>query len=305
VEALESRLLLNSTPLIAPSSQPPPRESPTFHAAPAYPGPGAEPAPHIVYLPSGPDQGRAPSGPDFGPRDHLGWSYTAVLTPSIQVICFHQVVIAPVEPTAPVAEPTVSEGAVPALALIERVVEQTPPAAVEASSDSATLRAAGLAQVPPVADVRGADKLLIPVSARGSADPDADAPLSFIRVPVLETPRLAPPGRSGDDENTGSPEAKSPPAPVLLLRPEGAGLLSSGLPFGLAALERAVRALAQVESMASGSGSTLLRYLVLGSWVLGGALICVVARRRRPIPAIALHGSGTLNQSALCEEDLP
>jgi hypothetical protein len=97
------------------------------------------------------------------------------------------------------------------------------------------------------------------------------------------------------------PEAKAalqaiPPA-------EGAGLLPGGLPFGLAALARAVRALTEPEAKAGDRGLILLRWLGLCSWLVGAGLGYLVLRRRSR-PTAALPGPGTLGATTLREEDL-
>jgi hypothetical protein len=109
------------------------------------------------------------------------------------------------------------------------------------------------------------------------------------------------PAQAAREEAFPLPEAKAgpvsdPPAP------ESAGLLTGGLSFGLAALERAVQALLGPDSRTVGR-STLLCWLGLGTWLLGAALACVAARQRRSQLATILLRAGNLGET-LREEEL-
>jgi hypothetical protein len=94
-------------------------------------------------------------------------------------------------------------------------------------------------------------------------------------------------------------------ASVPLPLPQGAGLLDGELPLGLAALERAVRALTGSESTAPSHSTFLLRCVVVGSWLLGAVLAWAVVRRKSQVPEITLNHDGGLGRAVPIEEELP
>ncbi len=103
-------------------------------------------------------------------------------------------------------------------------------------------------------------------------------------------------------------EAAVPQAQAKLtgepLPPEGADLLTQGMSFGLAALDRAVRSLLEPDAGSFGRGQALLRWLGLSTGMVGAALAYIVVRERRTRPSVALPGAGSLGGAPLDEEDL-
>jgi hypothetical protein len=114
-----------------------------------------------------------------------------------------------------------------------------------------------------------------------------------------------PPQRTADEETSTQTDATSEFASVALPLPEGAGLLDGEMPFGLAALERAVRALTGSESTSASDAAVLLRCVVLGSWMLGASLAWAVARRNSALPEIVMDDAYNLGRGVPLEEDLP
>jgi hypothetical protein len=111
--------------------------------------------------------------------------------------------------------------------------------------------------------------------------------------------------RAGEEGGGVSVAGKARQTAELASSPESAGLLTAGLPGDLAALERAIRALAGPPSEAGARGWVLLRWLGLSTWLLGAALAYALARGRGTQPSPGLAGRGHLGPAGLGGEDLP
>jgi hypothetical protein len=191
---------------------------------------------------------------------------------------------------------TASEAAHP-----DRSSQQTPHVATESPIGVGAEQAALLAQGLTGADRRVGEKLLAGFS---NALPTVEVLPGSASARPGGNEASAVPRASGSDRRICEEEIVAPeaiPAPRAEALPaEGAGLLTEGMSFGLATLERAVRAWTQQESSLTGRGVVLLRWLGLCSWALGAALVCIVARRGRSQPLINLHGADNP-----WEEELP
>jgi hypothetical protein len=86
--------------------------------------------------------------------------------------------------------------------------------------------------------------------------------------------------RTTDQDDSALAESVPDLAYAPLPAPERAGLFDGELPFGLAALENAVRALLGSDSSNRSDASFLLRGVVVGTWMMGATLAWTVARRK-------------------------
>jgi hypothetical protein len=186
------------------------------------------------------------------------------------------------------------------------------PAGAAGATDSATVlgRALHSLQGAALTERRVAETSLAGLPFQSPADFNGDLPQAHPLQPVGLAPAvsqaavgLAPPIPSAPGEGT-APQARAEPRPDLSA-PEGAGLLTSGLRLGLGAVDQAVKALLGPAPRSGGDGPALLRWLGVCSWVLGGALAYVVARRRRDLPAVGLRGLGVPGGAPFHEEELP
>lgn len=133
--------------------------------------------------------------------------------------------------------------------------------------------------------------------------PGADA--AGLRRVALEAAASLPRQQRAGAESPVSPHPSGTALPEPLPSPQAAGLLAHGLPFGLAALDRAIRALTEPEGAADYGGSALVHWLGLASWLLGAGLAYAVARGRSSLPAPALLGRGLSEGRDLSPENLP
>jgi hypothetical protein len=120
-------------------------------------------------------------------------------------------------------------------------------------------------------------------------------------VPAIPLEELSRPGPVTQDRTAEGKEASKLESPS----PECAGLLTGRLPFGLEAVERAVRALLEPDSGTRAEGSALLHWLGLPTGLLGAALICAAARWRYRQDTLGLRTARSLADAARPEGRLP
>jgi hypothetical protein len=97
---------------------------------------------------------------------------------------------------------------------------------------------------------------------------------------AMKEPTQAPPQEGAEDHVPLDAEAEARPM-------QGADLLTGGLPSGLAALERALRALTDPETSLGGP-SPLSHRLGVACWVAAAALAYLAARRPGTRPALVV-----------------
>jgi hypothetical protein len=186
--------------------------------------------------------------------------------------------------TAPAADPSLAARASrPAPVTGSEPAPGTTPVPLPVASRDAALPEQRLAQTRP----GGSLGATLPTDLR------LDVPLPLGRGDLAPTPlqrnggaeadaavEEAPSGAGAAQETPKAGAGAEAPLPA-----EGAGLLVEGLPSGLTALERALRALTEAEPLSARRGMTLLHWLGASTWMLAAGAAYAVARRRRTRPA--------------------
>jgi hypothetical protein len=201
---------------------------------------------------------------------------------------------------------TVTTTATPAVIPISVDSSARPTSLIANASAIATAadRAAFLGQMAAVERRLTSEPLSTPLAMAVSSESNRDESTSSL-LPRATGTEAIPENRLPNPElaRRASEEARQEFASAPLPAPVGAGLLDGELPFGLAALDRAVRALTEGEIVGSGGLTVLVRCAVVSSGLLGVGLAWVMARRRPGLAAIALDDVGGLGEGLLDEED--
>jgi hypothetical protein len=162
-----------------------------------------------------------------------------------------------------------------------------------------------VAPSPPASERRMADSMSSPIAlgaVNGRPEAPGRPPDAESTPPANErTVTGALPGSVADSGATSESSAELATAPLPL--PQGAGLLDGQMPPGLAALERAIRALTGEDLSGRTDASFLLRCVVFSSWMFGAVLAWAVARRKSAPPEIALTDACRLGDGLPLEED--